>query len=87
MYVVMQKKWASLVAQLLVQNSVANTGTSGDTSLIPGSGIATGKGNGKQRHYSFLGNSIDRGALWATVHGAAKSRMTKVTEYAHRQKQ
>ena len=56
-------------------------------SLIPGSGRAPGKGNGKQLQYSCLGNSIDRGALWATVHGAAKSRMTKVTEYAHRQKQ
>ena len=83
----MQKKWASLVAQLLVQNSVANAGTSGDTSLIPGSGRPPGKGNGKQLQYSCLGNSKDRGALWATVHGAAKSRTTKVTEYAHRQKQ
>ena len=87
MYVVMQKKWASLLAQLLVQNSVANIGTSGDTSLIPGSGGAPGEGNGKQLQYSCLGNSKDRGALWATVHGAAKSRMTKVTEYGHRQKQ
>ena len=41
-----RKKWASLVAQLLVQNSGANTGTSGDTSLIPGSGRAPGEGNG-----------------------------------------
>ena len=71
---VMQKKWASLLAQLLVQNSVANIGTSGDTSLIPGSGRAPGEGNGKQLQYSCLGNSKDRGALWATVHGVANSR-------------
>ena len=31
-----------------------------------------GKGNGNPLQYSCLGNPMDRGAWWATVHGAAK---------------
>ena len=31
-----------------------------------------GEGNGTQ--YSCMGNPMDRGAWWATVHGVAKSR-------------
>ena len=72
---------------LMVNNLPTNAGDTRDVGSIPGSGRAPGEGNGKQLQYSCLGNSKDRGALWATVHGAAKSRMTKVTEYAHRQKQ
>ena len=33
-----------------------------------------GVGNGKLLQYSCLENSMDRGAWWAIVHGAAKSR-------------
>ena len=33
-----------------------------------------GEGNGNPLQYSCLENSMDRGALWATVHGAAKSQ-------------
>ena len=32
-----------------------------------------GVGNGNPLQYSCLENSIDRGTLWATVHGIAKS--------------
>ena len=32
-----------------------------------------GGGNGNPPQYSCLKNSIDRGAQWAIVHGAAKS--------------
>ena len=81
-----RKTWASPVAQL-VQNWPTNTGTSRDTSLISGSGRAPGEGNGKQLQYSCLGNSKDRGALQAIVHGGAKTSMIKATEFAHRQKQ
>ena len=28
--------------------------------------------NGNPLHYSCLGNSMDRGAWWATIHGVAK---------------
>ena len=31
------------------------------------------KGNGNPLQYSCLGNSMDRGAWWAIVHGVAKS--------------
>ena len=45
----------------------------GDSGLIPGSGRCTGEGNGNLLQYSFLENSMDRGAWQATVHGIAKS--------------
>ena len=32
-----------------------------------------GDGNGYPLQYSCLGNSMDRGAWWATVHGAEKT--------------
>ena len=40
----------------------------------PGSGRSSGEGNGNPVQYSSLGNPMDRGALWATVHGIAKAR-------------
>ena len=46
----------------------------GDAGLIPGWGRSPGDGNGNPLQYSCLENSMDRGALWATVHGAAKSQ-------------
>ena len=46
----------------------------GDLSLIPGSGKPSGEGNDYPLQYSFLKNSMDRGAWRATVHGVAKSR-------------
>ena len=47
----------------------------GDLVSIPGSGRYSRKGNGNPRHYSCLGNPMDRGAWWATVHGVAKSQI------------
>jgi len=44
----------------------------GDTGLIPGSRRSPGKGNGNPLQYSYLGNPINRGAWWATVHEVAK---------------
>ena len=44
----------------------------GDADLIPGSGRSPGEGNGNPLQYSCLGNPMDRGAWWATVHGIAK---------------
>ena len=37
-------------------------------------GRSHGEGNGNPLQYSGLGNSIDRGAWWATVHRVAKSQ-------------
>ena len=34
-----------------------------------------GEGNGKPLQYSCLGNSMDRGAWWATIHGVVESDM------------
>ena len=45
----------------------------GDTGLIPGSGRFPGGGKGNPLQYSCLGNSMDRGACQAIVHGIANS--------------
>ena len=39
----------------------------GDPSLNPGSGRYPGKGNSYPFQYSYLENSMDRGAWWAIV--------------------
>ena len=49
-----------------VKNLLANAG---DMGLIPESGRLLRGGNGNPLQYSSLGNSISRGAWWATVHG------------------
>ena len=46
----------------------------GDLGSIPGLGISPGGGHGNLLQYSCLEIPMDRGAWWATVHGAAKSR-------------
>ena len=56
---------------LVVKNSPTN---SGDIGLIPGLGKYPGGGNGNPLQYSCLGNPIDGGAWWATVHEVAQSR-------------
>ena len=38
-------------------------------SLIPGLGRSRGEGNGNPLQHSSVGNSMDRGAWWASVHG------------------
>ena len=53
----------------MVRNPLANAG---DISLILGLGRSLGKGNDNPIQCSCLGNSMDRGAWWATVHGIAK---------------
>ena len=58
---------------LVVKNPPANAGDARDTCLIPELGRSPGVGNGSSLQYSCLGNSMDRGALWATVHRATKS--------------
>ena len=59
--------------QVVVKNTPSNAGGARDAGLIPWSGRSPGKGNGNPLQYSCLGNPIDRGAWWATVHGAAKN--------------
>ena len=46
----------------------------GDLGSIPGLGKSLEEGNGNPLKYSCLENSMDRGALWATVHVVTKSK-------------
>ena len=46
----------------------------GDLGSIPGSKRSPEEGNGHPLQYSWLENSMDRGAWRATVHGFAKSQ-------------
>ena len=55
----------------MVKNSQANAR---DTGLIPGSGRSPGGGQGNTLQYFCLGNPMDRGAWWTTVHEVAKSQ-------------
>ena len=58
----------------MVKNPPANAGDTKDIVSIPGSGRSLGGGNGNPLQYSCLGNPMDRGAWWATVHRVAKGR-------------
>ena len=50
-----------------------STCQAGDEGRILGLGRSPGEGNGNPLQYSCLGNPINRGTWWATVHGVAKS--------------
>ena len=57
----------------------------GDPGLIHGLRRSPGEVNGYSLQYSCLENSMDRGALWATVHGVAKS-WTRLSKCTHTQR-
>ena len=59
-----------------VKNPPANAR---DLGLIPGSGRSSGEGNGNPLQYSCLGNPMDRGAWWATVHRITRIRYDLLT--------
>ena len=63
---------ASQVA-LVVKNPPANAGEARDVGSIPRSGRFPGGRHGNPLQHSCLGNSMDRGAWLATVHGVTKS--------------
>ena len=62
-------KGVSLVLQMIKRLPAAS-----DSGSVPGLGRPPGEGNGMSLQNSCLGNPMDRGAWWATVHGVAKSR-------------
>ena len=53
------------------KESACNAGEPGS---VPECGRYTGEGDGNPLQYSCLGNSMDRGAWWATAHGVTKSQ-------------
>ena len=57
----------------VVKNPPANEG---DMGSISGLGRSPREGNGNSLQYSCLGNPIDSGAWWATVHGITEDSDT-----------
>ena len=55
--------------------SACKTGATEDAGLIPGLGRSPGGGHSNSLQYSFLENSIDKEAWWATVHRISNSWM------------
>ena len=50
-----------------------------DVGLIPGSGRYCGGGHDNLLQYSRLGNSMDKGAWWTTVHRVAELDTTETS--------
>ena len=67
-------KLSSILRELAGLDSKESACNAGDPGSIPGSGRSPGEGNDNPLPYSCLGNPMDRGAWWATVHEVAKSR-------------
>ena len=55
-------------------NSKESACNAGDPGSIPRSERSPGEENGNPLQYSYLGNPMDRGTWWATVHGVTTSR-------------
>ena len=58
----------------MVKNPPANAGDIGDVGSILGLGRSPGVENGNPFQYSYLKNSMDKGAYQATVHGVTRNR-------------
>ena len=71
---VFQGTWDGLPGGSVVKKLPANAG---DPGLTPGSGRSPGVGNGNPLQYACLGNLMDRGAWWATVHRVAELDTTE----------
>ena len=67
---------------LIVKHLPANAGDIRDASSIPGSGRSLGGEHGNPLQYSCLGNSMERGAWRATVHGVIKNQ-TRLSTHIH----
>ena len=59
----------------MIRNPPASAGDTGNVGLNPDSERSPGVRNGHLLQNSCLCNSMDRGALWATVLGVAKSQI------------
>ena len=58
----------------VVKNMPANAADSRVTGSTPGLGRSPGEGNGNPLQCFCLGNPMDRGAWWTTVHGITKNQ-------------
>ena len=58
---------------VVVKNSPDKAGDTGDLGSTPGSGKSPGGGRGNPLQYSCLGNPLNRGTWWTTVHGVSKN--------------
>ena len=68
----------------MVKNLPANAQDTRDEGLIPGSGRSLGVGRGNPLQYSCLGDPMDRGTWWATVHWITNSPLDhKLLDTAH----
>ena len=59
---------------VVVRNPPSSEGDIRYSGSIPVSGRSPGEGHGNPHQYSYLENSMDRGASRATIHRAAKSQ-------------
>ena len=71
-------------ATLVVENLPASSGCTADSASTPGWGRSTGEGKGNPLQYSYLENSVDRGAWRARVHRVTKSCAQLITHTAQR---
>ena len=65
---------AYFLASLVVQSVKSPPSNAGDAGSVPALGRSPGEGDSNPLQCSCLGNPMDRGALWATVHGVAKGQ-------------
>ena len=61
----------SFPGDTVVKNLPANAGDTKDVQFLS-RGRSPGEENENPLQYSYLGNPMDRGAWWATVHGVTK---------------
>ena len=55
-----------------------------DVGSIPGLGRFPAEGNGNPVQYSSLGNPMDKGSWWATVHGVTRVRHNLATKQQYK---
>ena len=68
--------WAAIYGATKSQRRLKRLSSSNteDLGSVPGLERSSGEGNGDPLQYSCLENPRDRGAVWSTVHGVAKSQ-------------
>ena len=68
---------------IVVKNPPANAGDMRDMGSTPGSGRSSGWGHGNPLQYSYLENSMNRGAWRSMVHRIAEKDTTEATEHTY----